>query len=76
MVEDIGSKVEREAVGGDVKEEEGGGGKSESEVVSQENATVRGEEKLGRQKAAEIGEAGGQLDLKHGSGIKKVLKSG
>jgi len=56
LVEDIGSKVEREAVGRDLKEEEGGGGKSGTAVVSQENATEKGKERLGRQKATEAGE--------------------
>ena len=55
VVEDIGSKVEREAVGGDLKEEEGGGGKADGEVVIQENATEKGKEKLGSQRATEIG---------------------
>jgi len=70
VVEDIGSKVEREALheGGDVdvEEEEGGGGKSEIGVGGQENATGRGEEKLGNQKTTKIGKTGGQLALKGG----------
>ena len=79
-VEDFGSKVEREAlneggeaVGGDVKEEED---KVEGGVVSQENATGRGDEKLDRQNTSDIGKAGGQLDLKDGSGVKKALRGG
>ena len=69
VVEDIGSKVEREAVGGDVKEEEGGGGKAESE----ENATGRRKEKLGRQKATE---AGGEKNALKGKGAveQRALK--
>jgi len=74
VVEDIGSKVEREAVGGDVKEEEGGGGKAESEVVSRESATGSGEEKLSRQKTTDIRKAGGQPALK--GGVEKALRGG
>ena len=74
VVEDIGLKVEREALheGGDgkVEEEEGGGGKSEIGVDIQENATGRGAEKLGRQKATEIEKAGGQSALKGGGGVE------
>ena len=74
VLEDIGAKVEREALheGGDVEveEEEGGGGKSEIGVDIQENATGREAEKLGRQKATEIEKAGGQSALKGGGGVE------
>ena len=81
VLEDIGLKVEREALheGGDVEveEEEGGGGKSEIGVDIQENATGRGAEKLGRQKATEIEKAGGQSALKGGGGVEhNALKGG
>jgi len=75
VVEDIGSKVEREAlddggeaVDGHVKEEEE---QAEGGVVNQENATGKGEEKLGRQNTSDIGKEGGQLDQKGGGGVEK-----
>ena len=77
VLEDIGAKVEREALheGGDVEveEEEGGGGKSEIGVDIQENATGgRGAEKLARQKAtvSEIEKVGGESALKSGGGVE------
>ena len=76
VLEDIGAKVEREALheGGDVEveEEEGGGGKSEIGVDIQENATGRRAEKLARQKAtvSEIEKVGGESALKSGGGVE------
>jgi len=81
-----GSKVERDALdeGGEAvddvkeeKEEEGGREKSDSGFVSsQENATGREEERVGRQKATETGKAGEQHALKGGGGVKNALRGG